>query len=95
MNDLNEGKVLKLMSYIMLGLFAWVTYFNFQGVFIRTVELFESLPLNPVFKNLHILRIYMQRLNLAQKPDKRHDWLRYATGKRRRKGTCGSFWPSF
>lgn len=45
MNDLNEGKVLKLMSYIMLGLFAWVTYFNFQGVFIRMVELFESLPM--------------------------------------------------
>ena len=45
MNDLNEGKVLKLMSYIMLGLFAWVTYFNFQEVFIRMVELFESLPM--------------------------------------------------
>lgn len=45
MNDLNEGKVIKLIGYIMLCFFAWVTYFNFQGVFIKIIELFETLPL--------------------------------------------------
>ena len=45
MNDLNEGKVIKLIGYMMLCFFAWITYFNFQGVFIKVIELFETLPL--------------------------------------------------
>lgn len=44
MNDLNEGKIQQWMGIIMLSLFAWVTYFNFQGFFIKIVEAFIALP---------------------------------------------------
>lgn len=44
MKDLNEGKVQQWMSYIMIGCFCWITYFNFQGFFMKIVDMFTALP---------------------------------------------------
>ena len=33
------------------------------------------------WQELYAVYIYMLQFNLAKKPDKRHDWLFYATGK--------------
>ena len=44
MKDLNEGKVQQWMGLIMLSSFAWVTYFNFQGFFLKMVDSFMLLP---------------------------------------------------
>ncbi|MBQ4164360.1 MAG: hypothetical protein IJD87_04700, partial [Turicibacter sp.] len=44
MKDLNEGKVQHWMGVIMLSSFAWVTYFNFQGFFLKIVDSFMLLP---------------------------------------------------
>lgn len=44
MKDLNEGKVQQWMGYIMIGCFCWITYFNFQGFFMKIVEMFAALP---------------------------------------------------
>lgn len=44
MKDLNEGKVQQWMGYIMIGCFCWITYFNFQGFFMKIVDMFAALP---------------------------------------------------
>lgn len=44
MKDLNEGKVQQWMGLIMLSSFGWVTYFNFQGFFLKMVDSFMLLP---------------------------------------------------
>lgn len=44
MKDLNEGKVQQWLGYIMIGCFCWITYFNFQGFFLKVVDIFAALP---------------------------------------------------
>ncbi|MDO4925581.1 MAG: restriction endonuclease [Turicibacter sp.] len=44
MKDLNENKVERWLSLIMICCFAWVTYFYFQNFFIGIVEAFAALP---------------------------------------------------
>ena len=44
MKDLNSGKVQQWLGLIMLSSFAWVTYFNFQGFFLKMVDSFMLLP---------------------------------------------------
>ena len=44
MKDLNEGKVQQWMGLIMLSSFGWVTYFNFQGFFLKMLDSFMLLP---------------------------------------------------
>lgn len=45
MKDLTANKVQQWMSLIMIGCFCWVTYFNFQGFFLKMIEMFVALPL--------------------------------------------------
>ena len=44
MKDLNSGKVQQWLGLIMLSSFGWVTYFNFQGFFLKMVDSFMLLP---------------------------------------------------
>ena len=45
MKDLNENKVEHWLGVIIMGCFAWATYFHFQRFFIKFVEAFANLPL--------------------------------------------------